>query len=385
MKRGFLNCSDFLSATLVVAGAFIISSCSSKDIPKPVDAVVTSGITLENPAITTESMSVSGATGTVGFSWQPATEDGVDPGDFDYQICISAPDPAVGTFSTVSQVLAGGCIDAGSSTTLTGSTTAGHAYYFNVVAISPKGDSIAYLPKGEFVDAHQLNYYPFENSLMDVIGANDLEVLQWADGGGPFVPGTMAADRFGSYNSAYRFSFGNNSQCLQSTYALDSTLVGEHARTLSFWANADYAGGTGVNSPISVGSVEGDGGHFGIKFDSNGGPWKSWFWGITEDSETSVNYSANKGWMHWVLTYSGGASNGDFIAYLNGVQVDFFNSFTTVPNTDITSPLIVGCGLDNTTAPMIADHYFNGLIDDVRLFDRVLTSSEVQHLYHVGQ
>jgi len=86
---------------------------------------------------------------------------------------------------------------------------------------------------------------------------------------------------------------------------------------------------------------------------------------ITQDESV---YSLNA-WMHIVVSAQ---ANGDGAMYINGVLVGTDSG--TALDTISTDDLYLGC--ENKT-----DDFFNGQIDDVMIFDRALSQSEIAQLY----
>ena len=71
--------------------------------------------------------------------------------------------------------------------------------------------------------------------------------------------------------------------------------------------------------------------------------------------------------MHFALVYDGNRS----ICYANGVSV---SAADRVLDTSVTNPFQIGCYGWQV-------NYFDGLIDDVRLYGKALTPAEVQVVY----
>jgi len=74
-------------------------------------------------------------------------------------------------------------------------------------------------------------------------------------------------------------------------------------------------------------------------------------------------------WEHWTITYDGFKVN----MYKNGVQVS--DKTVTSLQTGL-SGLWIG-------ARMGGGDFFNGAIDDIRIYDRPLNSAEIKALYHI--
>jgi hypothetical protein len=74
-------------------------------------------------------------------------------------------------------------------------------------------------------------------------------------------------------------------------------------------------------------------------------------------------------WYHTAFTYDGTTVK----LYLNGEEVGA-QSFNLTPNSNKNIPLRIGATSGSV------DRYFNGKIEDVRLYKRVLTPTEVKLL-----
>jgi prepilin-type N-terminal cleavage/methylation domain-containing protein len=84
--------------------------------------------------------------------------------------------------------------------------------------------------------------------------------------------------------------------------------------------------------------------------------------------------SANT-WYHAVATFDGTTA----ILYVNGSAVTTDNAFYGTAR-DIANQTRIGTGYSHNLAQQL--YYFHGLIDDVRIYNRALTTSEVQQLYN---
>ena len=102
----------------------------------------------------------------------------------------------------------------------------------------------------------------------------------------------------------------------------------------------------------------------------------STIWGnnviLTGNATLSVNT-----WYHAVMVRSGSSGNWAVKFYLNGNQD---NSGTTAINPNATN--------ENTAIGRgggWASQFFSGTLDDVRIYNRVLSASEVKQLYNMGR
>ncbi len=97
----------------------------------------------------------------------------------------------------------------------------------------------------------------------------------------------------------------------------------------------------------------------------------SYWWGSGDNDLIVIVFNLTGNWHHLVTTYDGTTK----YIFLNGIQVGSENPPThIVPNANNLT-----IGKTNTT------EYFNGKIDDVRIYNRSITPSEIQALYNQGQ
>ncbi len=215
-------------------------------------------------------------------------------------------------------------------------------------------------------------YYPFNGNPDDASGNGyDARVVGGA---------TLTTDRFGNTNQAYYFN-GTNSW-LQTTNCWP--VLGTNALTVSCWI---YYEGALPQEPsqstmCSWGSVPNQnesGQRFEFRLDDNNGMTSpcvdlGWYY---FDANASI---ASKTWTQLVVTKptNGGANNLTF--YVNGVLVPAGNNFLgpNIFNITPTDTLTIGKGqLSETNEVRI----FNGKLDQLRIYNRVLSSNEVAELY----
>ena len=83
------------------------------------------------------------------------------------------------------------------------------------------------------------------------------------------------------------------------------------------------------------------------------------------------------------MVYDGGATPGAIKSYVDGVQVDNLDltggTFVAIEN--VTSDVFIGA---NTKADGSIGNFFDGLIDEVRIYDVALTAGEIAALAGVG-
>ncbi|MDO8682773.1 MAG: LamG domain-containing protein [Armatimonadota bacterium] len=89
-------------------------------------------------------------------------------------------------------------------------------------------------------------------------------------------------------------------------------------------------------------------------------------------------------WVTLCFVYDGaGATNADRLKiYVNGVPAALNFSGTIPP---IMTASAANLTLAQPTSNMLDDAYFDGQIDDVRVYNRVLTGDEIKRLYNLGR
>jgi parallel beta-helix repeat protein len=146
------------------------------------------------------------------------------------------------------------------------------------------------------------------------------------------------------------------------------------AVTVEVWAylpiDADYAGDRIISKTASNGGTNlilgiwDNAGHvwFGVGYDG-GFPGQAVIM-------TSVGIVPRETWTHVAATYDGSTLK----IYIDGV-FDSDNSFTGGINTDNGRPLTIG---KNNYFPYYEEYWFNGVIDDARMYNRALSQQEIQ-------
>lgn len=198
-----------------------------------------------------------------------------------------------------------------------------------------------------------LGYYPFNGNSNDV-SANAANLTNNS--------AVLTADRFGTANSAYSFN-GVNQYLINSTP--NFTFNPASSFTVSFWYNRNV---TSVNGVLIMNATNAAGNFIWIfqagatnsQFGTNK-QQSAWIWAPTP-STTSI-------WTHIVCVYNAGAMT----LYKNNVQV----ATATYTHTNVTSanmPLYVGRG--------VGGDYYNGKMDDIGIWNRALTTCEINDLYN---
>ncbi len=163
---------------------------------------------------------------------------------------------------------------------------------------------------------------------------------------------TRTVDRFGNANSAYRFD-GDD-------FILSSLNVGianAEPRTISAWFKL-------ASNDVDVAGIAGWGNGYHpsylVPMVANS-PQFGWW---APDIKSGVTPSLHT-WYHFVFTYDGSVG----MLFVNGNRIDRQNLILTTND----SPLKIGY--------TVSDRYFDGDIDDVRVYNRALSETDVQNLY----
>lgn len=197
-------------------------------------------------------------------------------------------------------------------------------------------------------------YYPFNGNANDESGSGNHATTNTA---------ILTSDRYNQSNSAY--TFNGTTRILAPTNNLP---IGNSDRTISVWVhspnfgqgNKMFVGWGTPGSPNLRMSALG----IGHSFSTNKKPF-FWGWGADLVAVTPLN---DNNWNHVACVFN----NGVMKIYING-QLDNYTNLTinTPPNTTL------HIGWFNSTLSG-----FNGSIDDIRIYNRALTDSEILGLYN---
>lgn len=225
-------------------------------------------------------------------------------------------------------------------------------------------------------------HYPFDDNSNDNSGNGNNGVVANA---------TLTSDRFGNSNKAYLFNGSssyitvpNSSSLTASTYQL----------TISAWVKINQFTG----SPNKAGAIidksastSGDWGLFYQDFDANTSVENLRYGGylrynntiLSQGLHTSSVATSNQ-WVHLVLTVDGNSGTN---YYINGVNESAGgnggNNFSLWPNS---ATMFIGKSgtVNGNYYGFLGSNYnyFNGVIDDIRIYNRSLNSNEVNYLFN---
>lgn len=116
----------------------------------------------------------------------------------------------------------------------------------------------------------------------------------------------------------------------------------------------------------------------------NGKPWfRSSMGGIEQEIEVgNVTYSLPLGqWTHLAFTQNAAASRMTF--YVNGVLMQ--QTAAVPPRPDTNGPLTIGAAIDATHPTATPASPYEGLVDELTLYDRALSGTEIQLIVNAGK
>lgn len=207
-------------------------------------------------------------------------------------------------------------------------------------------------------------YYPFNGNANDASGNGR---------NGTVVGATLVADRFGNPASAY--SFASQSDSITVYNSLHPQ--GEVTVTYSCWVKESE---TSVNDTVHMAIINcGFGGIVNARSELGtvrplpiGSPSYLTYTGEGNDGGTSNNIVTTDSWHQLVIT----KYQTNLVFYMDGSAV---GSGTTQPGQNVTSQQL-NIGWNGTTTWHSGEHFY-GVLDDVRIYNRALSASEVQQLY----
>ena len=196
-------------------------------------------------------------------------------------------------------------------------------------------------------------YYPFNGNAYDESG-NSKNLTKNGSA-------TLANDRFGNSNSAYIFDGTDDYFEFPQDASLNPTRF-----SFSAWVNASDNStnwGTVLKSRNSYSGYN--------LYKSNQNTWQVWIgdgssWTVIGSENVEINQ-----WVHLVGTYDG----SELKLYKNGNLNASDNSSFVV---NAWKPLRIGAGKTNQET---AGYYFNGVIDEVRIYNKALSAAEIRDLY----
>ena len=151
-------------------------------------------------------------------------------------------------------------------------------------------------------------------------------------------------------------------------------ITGNASRTVSLWVQSSNTPAGTARVAFAWGNGSTAGSNFGVYEDGVGNNLTVWLWG---SADVSTLTAVTTNWEHWVIGYD--SATNKVYTYKNGAVVNNGDIPAPVANT-VDSLLYVGCGVDPTGT---LAHPYKGNIDDVRIFNQLLSGTDVANLYAV--
>ncbi len=197
-------------------------------------------------------------------------------------------------------------------------------------------------------------HYPFNGNANDESGNGNNGTVNGA---------TQSTDRFRHINSAYNFDGSSNFISISQITNLSAV------QTKCFWINPS------VLSPNMYIIDEGGNNNWVQLYDDDSDGKLELKTGCVTSgiSILASNHEFTQTNLWYSISATTESSNITKI-YINGI----LDTMGTLHNTDIPSSIVVG-------RASVGNYYFNGLLNDIRIYNRALNEAEIQALYYEGQ
>lgn len=239
----------------------------------------------------------------------------------------------------------------------TGITSAG-SYYYRISAVDSTGFEGAKSFALKVTTFGIVSWFPFNGNANDSTARNNGTISSSP---------VYVTDRFGKPGSAMQFDGVDD----YITSATNGFSTGKQDRAFSFWIKSS-------NLAVEAKSLVGYGGadlyqYTYVMLGRNSSQLsRAWFWGWGDDY-TANAILPNDRWIHIIYNQKDGV--GQF--YFNGV---FDSQFTLHASTNTPS----GTTFYIANNSSHAGRNFDGIIDDIVVYNRSLTTSEIDSLYRTG-
>ncbi|HYG15825.1 MAG TPA: LamG domain-containing protein [Bacteroidia bacterium] len=199
-------------------------------------------------------------------------------------------------------------------------------------------------------------FYPFNGNANDASGKGNNGAVNGA---------ILTTDRFGNSNSAYEFDGSNDYIQVSNSTSLD--LNYKFSVSVWFYQTDASTAGYRLIDKNTAGFPDGYG--IDTRGDATGKTVRMYF--KNQDPDANSLHSLNS-WNHIVITYD----SLEIKFYLNGQLENTVNIVgSDAPANNL--PLLIGCGQNGTNR----QDFFKGKIDDLRIYSRTLSSTEVTMLF----
>ncbi|MFN3404505.1 MAG: LamG-like jellyroll fold domain-containing protein [Cytophagaceae bacterium] len=190
---------------------------------------------------------------------------------------------------------------------------------------------------------------------------------------------TLSTDRFGNPNSAYQFN-GTTSH-IRIPHHSSISLNELNAFSISLWIKPSSIS-TGLKAIIAKWNGNADADQFGLFMDNNKN--LTAVRNVNTNGASDVASYAADNWYHVVFAFNKSDQNRH-IVYVNNIQTyngTFAGNLTPV---SATTDLSIGAQYsDHNGGAQDPKRHFAGAIDDIHIYNKVLTIAEVDSLYKIG-
>lgn len=357
-RRAYTSLAQFLSTGQSLSAIRAIPQATMDAIPRGVDYTITvlgNSVLLLTGTITPTSATVTagstqqfhvvpnGGTPPYTHVWSSAATGGSDT--------VNPYFPTAGNYTVTDTITDSGSVSLGLRQTITVSANV------QVTSTTSSGDLFG---TSLYSDANLLAYYRFEGNSNDSKGSNNLTNSNGV---------TFGVAKFG--NGA-DFGSGNTSKALSVNSSL-GLANGSVARTISLWVKFYSLSGT-----QEFVSQWANSDHSGFLFYASGTSLVVGHsnFSVGEDDLTLSSSLTTGTWYHVVMTYDGSTMAG----YLNGALIGSRASSRTNGNT-INDVFTLGAAYGNNVGYAM---YSSLVMDDVAVFSRALTATEISNIYSGG-
>jgi len=150
-----------------------------------------------------------------------------------------------------------------------------------------------------------------------------------------------------------------------------------HALSFSAWVYP--IAGSGEERIIDKGGINSSGWLVNLNNSAKNWHFIAYFTGGSVERSNDYNTTEHDMWQHIVVTWDGSATGTNVKMYVNGEETAYRSTFdgSGSRNDDATYHLYLG-----DASSLIP---YNGLIDEVRIYNRVLSADEVKELYNMAR
>jgi len=257
----------------------------------------------------------------------------------------------------------------------------GTTYYYRITGVDNAGNESDYSNEVHvaptIVDSGLVAYYPFTGNALDGSGNGKDGIL--GDGSDSNTYPSLTSDRFGTAGATYSF---DGSDFINLNVLGSSLLPDNHDWTVSLWVNVDKIDFTSTGRFISSrDKTNKNGALLDVAAQIDNYPFRlivqNQSGGSANTSIISSGLNRNDGnWHHLTGIFINNDLGNDTIKLIvdNG-PVSVNSNIDYVINTD--NNVYLGSETDRSS-------FLLGKLDDIRIYNRALTTSEIQTLYHEG-